>query len=121
MAEQEGFICPLCKADCLSVQELETHYREEHDESSTTRLKNNFRSFIDRAKNTLRIDKSPRLERAEFVRSGTGEEAGAVGSDPVARGDHVTNVSGINVDYWDPQEIGEGEGSGSEEGGGGGV
>ena len=111
MAEQEGFICPLCKEDYLSVHELEAHYRAEHDESSSSKLKNNFKSFIDRAKNTLRIDRSPRLDKAEFVRSGASvEEAGAVDSDPAgAKSGHVTNVSGITVEYWDPQEIGERE------------
>lgn len=92
MAELEGFLCPLCKKDCFSVGELEAHYREAHDESSAAKLKRDFLSFFDKAVNTF-VPDSP-----EQTRASSGEEN--VKLKP------VTNVSGINTDYWDPQEFG---------------
>lgn len=87
MAELEGFLCPLCRQDCGSVQELETHYRVKHGESTGSKFKKVFKI-------------SPKQNRAELAQSQS------------ASGDYmmvepVTNVSGINTDYWGPQEMGE--------------
>ena len=106
MAELEGFLCPLCKQDCRSVRELEEHYRERHDETTTSsKLKNNFMSFIDKAKTTLKIEKSPKPVRSDFSRSASSED-----SVPNQR-EHsrriVNNVSGFDAEYWDPQEMGK--------------
>ena len=99
MAELEGFLCPLCREDCLSVRELETHYREKHEESVASKFKSDFRSLIDKAKNTFRIEKQ---EQAGYVRSES--------SEPEAISDSygpVTNVSGIATEEWNPQEMGK--------------
>lgn len=95
MAELEGFLCPLCKQDCRSVRELETHYREAHDESSSSKLKKDFKSFFE---NAFHFSGSPKQPRAELSRS-TSEER------PVL--EPVTNVSGIDTEYWPPQEMGK--------------
>lgn len=103
MAEiAEGFLCPLCKQDCQSVRELEAHYRNEHDENTPSKkLKKDFLSFIDKAVNTFKIDISPKQSRADRSRSLSQE---LESDDTVA--EQVTNVSGINTEYWDPQEVG---------------
>lgn len=113
MAELEGFLCPLCKEDCRSVRELEAHYREEHEEheeSSTSKLKNNFMNFVDKAKTTLKIDKSSKPTRDW----GAGREYESSGSHDLDDGNpsavmegHVTNVSGISTELWEPQEMGQ--------------
>jgi len=95
MAELEGFLCPLCKQDCRSLQELETHYREAHDESAASKFKKDFISFFE---NAFNISSSPQLTRAELSRS-TSEEASGV-PEP------VTNVSGISPELWPAQELG---------------
>lgn len=104
MAELEGFLCPLCKQDCRSVHELEAHYREEHEESAASKFKKDFVSFFENAFNI-----SPKQSRgrgsakgADFVRSSSSnadEDGGVL--------EPVTNVSGINPEEWDPQEIGK--------------
>lgn len=99
MAELEGFLCPLCKQDSRSVHELETHYREAHDESTASKFKKDFRSFFENAFNIS--PKQTRAQaRAEFSRStSAGEE------EPVQ--EPVTNVSGIDTELWPKQEMGE--------------
>ena len=88
MAELEGFLCPLCRQDCGSVQDLETHYRVKHGVSTGSKFKRAFKI-------------SPKQNRAELAQS---QGASASGDFML---EHVTNVSGINTDYWGPQEMGE--------------
>lgn len=98
MAELEGFICPLCKQDCRSVQELESHYREAHEGSTASKFKRDFVSFFENAFNI-----SPKQGRAEFGRStsvSTSDQEFGTVLEP------VNNVSGINTEFWDPQEMG---------------
>ena len=111
MAELEGFLCPLCKADCRSVHELEKHYREEHEESSSgrTKLINNFKNFVDMAKTSLKIDTSPKsgARDAGRERTDTQSSASAECSLSLSTEGPVTNVSGISTELWEPQGIGE--------------
>ena len=106
MAEIEGFLCPLCMQDCRSVQELESHYREKHDESAvsgTEKFKKDFISFFGQVGNSLKLESSPRPKRGEVGRKadvGSTTEEGLVIVGP------VTNVSGIEPAEWDPQEMG---------------
>lgn len=97
MAELEGFLCPLCKQDCRSVQELETHYRTAHDQSAAKKFKKDFISFFENAFNI-----SPKQTRAEFSRS---TSASATEEVPVL--EPVTNVSGIEAELWPKQEMGK--------------
>lgn len=97
MAEMEGFLCPLCKQECRSVHELETHYRKAHDTSATSKIKFKKKEFISFFENAFKI--SPKQTRAELSPS-VSEEGGAV-LEP------VTNVSGISTEYWPPQEMGK--------------
>ena len=94
MAELEGFLCPLCKQDCRSVLELESHYREAHDQSSTSNFAKGFLSFFN-------ISPKQQRARAEVAWSRSTSEEGEVALEP------VTNVSGIDTEYWPPQELGE--------------
>ena len=102
MAELEGFLCPLCRQDCRSVRELEAHYREEHQESAASKFKKEFVSFFENAFNI-----SPKQSRAkgtsgpDLLRSISSPEADDYVPEP------VSNVSGINPEYWDPQEMGK--------------
>ena len=105
MTEIEGFLCPLCMQDCRSVQDLERHYREKHDESSSSasKFKKDVISFFEQVGNSLKLEPSPRsprrAERAELGgRSISEEESSVVGP--------VTNVSGIDPLQWDPQDMG---------------
>lgn len=98
MAELEGFLCPLCKQDCRSVLELETHYREAHDQSTASNFKKDFISFFESAFN---ISPKQQRARAEVAWSRSTSEEGEIVLEP------VTNVSGIDTDYWPPQEMGE--------------
>lgn len=94
----EGFLCPLCKQDCRSVQELEAHYRQAHDESAASKkFKKEFISFFE---NAFKI--SPKQTRAERSQSPLrSSEEGVAVLEP------VTNVSGIATEYWPPQEMGK--------------
>lgn len=105
MAEIEGFLCPLCMQDCRSVQELEAHYREQHNETSgTAKFKKDFISFFEQVGSSLKLEASPRPKRAELGSRNINEEG--VGSDWVPVGP-VNNVSGIDPLEWDPQEMGQ--------------
>ncbi len=108
MAEIEGFLCPLCMQDCRSVKELESHYREKHDESSrsgTSKVK----KFFVQVGNSLKLESSPRPKRTEL---GDGTKKEELGGRSISSEDGmvvvgpVTNVSGIDPLEWDPQEIG---------------
>lgn len=100
MAELEGFLCPLCKQDCLSVQELEAHYREAHEESAASKFKKDFVSFFENAFNI-----SPKQNRARSTDRALSNSGSTDGENSVQ--EPVTNVSGINPDSWDPQEMGK--------------
>lgn len=102
MAELEGFLCPLCKQDCLSVHDLETHYREAHDESSTSKFKRDFISFFENAF-SLSSSSSPRPGRAAELSRSVSSGAGNAEEVPLTP---VTNVSGISTEYWPSQEVG---------------
>ena len=97
MAELEGFLCPLCKQDCRSVLELETHYREQHDESSASKLKKDFLSFFSISSSSSSRSSAPQPLPS---RSLSREDPGDTPLEP------VTNVSGINTDYWPCQDLG---------------
>lgn len=103
MAELEGFLCPLCKQDCCSVRELEAHYREKHEdsESAASKFKKDFVSFFENAFNISPKQsrtKGPPREGLTRSSSGVDEESGVL--------EPVTNVSGIDPEEWDPQELG---------------
>ncbi len=102
MAELEGFICPLCKADCRTFLQLEAHFSEEHEETTRSKLRANIRNFLDKART---------LGKKKHTELGVEDGAAAVSSKDeggAARGaGHVTNVSGIDPEYWAPQEFGE--------------
>ena len=100
MAELEGFLCPLCKQDCLSVQELEAHYREAHEASAASKFKRDFVSFFENAFNI-----SPKQGRAKSTDRSLGNSGSTDGDNSVQ--EPVTNVCGINKDSWDPQEMGK--------------
>ena len=108
----EGFICPMCKVDLQSFQHLDAHCREEHSETSGSKFKNNFKSFLDKAKASL--GKKPQFQlpfKSQLSIGGVDEGASAAPSG----GDqglalvqaHVTNVSGIDLEAWPAQEFGE--------------
>lgn len=108
----EGFICPMCKVDLQSFQHLDAHCREEHSETSGSKFKNNFKSFLDKAKASL--GKKPQFQlpfKSQLSIGGVDEGASAAPSG----GDqglalvqaHVTNVSGIDLEAWPTQEFGE--------------
>ncbi len=104
MAQLEGFLCPLCKADCRSVQELERHYREEHESSRrATKLINNFKNFVDMAKTSLKGETSPKPGAREVKEASSSVER----STSLASEGPVTNVSGISTELWEPQQTGE--------------
>lgn len=90
------------------MHELEAHYREEHEEPPTSKLKNNFLNFVDIAMTTLKIDKPTKTVqdtgagRSSYERSGSRELDGA--SPQAVMEGHGTNVSEI---VWEPQEIGQ--------------
>ena len=89
-----------------TFQQLDVHFREEHDESRGNKLKENIRSFFDKAKSLSK----PKPRSAQNVEDG----ASAVARGRSAHDDSVesevnepvTNVSGI-ASYWPPQELGE--------------
>jgi hypothetical protein len=95
MAALEGFLCPLCKQDCGSVQELEAHYREAHDQSAASKFKKDFISFFENAFNI-----SPKQERRP-------NRSISVFDDEESVIEPVTNVSGIDPESWPPQELGK--------------
>lgn len=108
----EGFICPLCKVDLQSFKHLDTHFREEHSETSGSKFKNNFKSFLDKAKASL--GKKPQFQlpfKSQLSIGGVDEGASAApsGGDqgPALVQAHVTNVSGIDLEAWPAQEFGE--------------
>ena len=114
MAELEGFLCPLCKADLRSLQELEKHYREEHKESRSGASKfiNNFKNLVDIAKTSLKIDTSPKpgarertTDRGEVLEGSSSQSVERSLSQSVEG--PVTNVSGISTELWEPQQMGE--------------
>lgn len=114
----EGFICPLCKVDLQSFQHLEAHFREGHGETGGSKFKTNFKSFLDRAK--VSLGKKPQFqlsfksqpsiggvdEGASAAPSG-GAIVGAGEQGPALVQAHVTNVSGIDIEAWPPQESGK--------------
>ena len=113
MAEAEGFICALCKQDLQSFQHLEAHFREEHSESGGSKLKTNFRSFLDKAKASLQ--KKPQFQFSHKSQLSVDEGASAapgVGEafgreqGPALVEAHVTNVSGVDTEAWPSQEFG---------------
>ena len=99
MAELEGFICPLCKQDLGTLLQLEAHFSEEHEETTRSKLKTNIKTFFDKART---------LGKKKHQEHGVDEGAAAVSSraDGGAVVEPVTDVSGIDVDYWPPQEFG---------------
>lgn len=112
----EGFICPLCKVDLQSFKHLDDHCREEHSETSGSKFKTNFKSFLDKAKASL--GKKPQFQlsfKQQQSIGGVDEGASAAPSGPGGVGDqgpalvqaHVTNVSGIDLEVWPPQEFGK--------------
>jgi hypothetical protein len=109
----EGFICPLCKVDLQSFKHLDAHCREEHGETSSSKFKTNFKSFLDKAKASL--GKKPQFQfsfKSQASIGGVDEGASAAPSGPGDQGPalvqaHVTNVSGIDLEVWPPQEFGE--------------
>lgn len=115
MAMREGFICSLCKQDLQSFQHLEAHFREEHsNETAGSKLKTNFRSFLDKAKTSL--GKKPQFQLSFKPQSAMGgvdegASAAAAGSGvpetPALVEAHVTNVSGFDLEAWPLQEFGE--------------
>lgn len=98
MAELEGFLCPLCKQDCRSVTELEAHYRDAHEESAASKFKRDFVSFFENAFNI-----SPKVRPRHRIASGG---TASVSEDGLETLEPVTNVSGIEPEEWDPQEMG---------------
>ena len=113
MAEAEGFICALCKQDLQSFQHLEAHFREEHSESAGSKLKTNFKSFLDKAKASLQkrpqFQLKPQLtvDEGASAAPGVGEAFGGRDQGPVLVEAHVTNVSGFDVEAWPIQEFGK--------------
>ena len=115
MAEvQEGFICPLCKVDLQSFQHLDAHFREEHNETNGSKLKTNFKSFLDKAKASL--GRKPQFQLSFKPQSSIGgvDEGASAGGGVAARDQgpalveaHVTNVSGFDLEAWPTQEFGE--------------
>lgn len=109
----EGFICPLCKMDLQSFRHLDAHFREEHSETSGSKFKTNFKSFLDKAKASL--GKKPQFQlsfKSQLSIGGVDEGASAAPSGPGDHGAalvqaHVTNVSGIDLEAWPAQELGE--------------
>ena len=106
MAELEGFLCPLCMGDCRSVLELEAHYREEHAESASSKLKVNLLNFVDLAKTTLKMDKSPKAAVTQGASRGPAIQDLDGGSFPGVMESVVTNVSGISTELWTSQKMG---------------
>ncbi len=98
MAELEGFICPLCKADCRTFLQLEAHFSEEHEETTRSKLRANIKNFLGKART---------LGRKKAMDVGVEEGAAAVSTRDRGGAELVTNVSGIDPDYWTPQEFGE--------------
>ena len=108
----EGFICPQCKVDLQSFQHLEAHCREEHGETTSSKFKTNFKSFLDKAKASL--GKKPQFQFKPQVSIGGVDEGASAAPSGGAGGQglslvqaHVTNVSGIDLEAWPAQEFGE--------------
>ena len=55
MAELEGFICPLCRQDLKGFRQLEAHFREDHDESTRSKLKTNIKSFFEKVSGSRNV------------------------------------------------------------------
>ena len=100
MAELEGFICPLCKQDLRSFTQLEAHFREEHEETTHSKFRTNIKTFLGKAK-ALGRKKTHELPIEEGAAAVARQEEGVAGAG------HVTNVSGIDPNYWPSQEFGK--------------
>lgn len=104
--EGEGFFCPLCKQDLRSFQQLDVHFREEHNESRGNKLKHNIRNIFDKAKALSKPKPRSAVEDgASAVARGRSLHDDSVEHDV---DEPVTNVSGI-ASYWPPQELGKAE------------
>lgn len=100
MAELEGFICPLCVQTFANVSQLEGHYKQEHEETRESKLKANIRSFFGK---TLGI-KTPRGPVDEGAAASPSlADVSATDESPESP---VNNVSGIDTEYWPPQQFG---------------
>ncbi len=98
----EGFFCPLCKQDLRTFQQLDIHFREEHDESRGNKIKLNIRSIFDKAKALSK----PKHRLVHSIEDGASAVSGGNSSLEESMQEPVTNVSGISSAYWPPQEFG---------------
>ena len=106
----EGFICPQCKVDLQSFQHLEAHCREEHGETSSSKFKTNFKSFLDKAKASLgkKPQFKPHVSIGGIDEGASAAPSGGAGGQGLSLVQaHVTNVSGIDLEAWPAQEFGE--------------
>jgi len=101
MAELEGFICSLCKQDLKTFHHLEAHFREEHDETTGSKRRTNLKSLFDKARTFGRKrQRDHEVDEGAAAVSMRGAEGEERGEGP------ITNISGIDPEYWAPQEFG---------------
>ncbi|XP_062890860.1 rabenosyn-5 [Mobula hypostoma] len=83
---REGFLCPLCLKDLLSVQQLQAHYEEAHSSDDDRHMVGQIKTFFGRAKRRL-------LKR---------DESGQLEPEP----QDLVYTGGVDTSKWEPQDLG---------------
>ncbi|XP_069785326.1 rabenosyn-5 [Narcine bancroftii] len=83
---REGFLCPLCLKDLLSVQQLQTHYEEAHSGEEDGHVVGQIRTLLGRAKRKL-------LKR---------EDSGHLEPETP----DLVYTGGVDTSKWEPQDLG---------------